>query len=263
MPLTQQEIDTSIKLVIDTFKEVRPELMQYYGNVEHVSKDNDSPVTELDVKVETILKQKLAEQFPHIGFRGEETDSVEGSSGAMWVVDPIDGTSCFIHGLPFCTNMAGLVVDGEPVAGIIYEFVTDTLYTAKKGDGAYKNSDRMSIKNQPLNNSVVFASAAAFTKTYKLLGEYKVNSFAPIGASGYYYNRLAEGNIQGVMKLRAVSQVHDNVPGVLIAKEAGAETLSFEGEDYKYDTLQFVIGTPNFIEMARERKSDIENSLKI
>lgn len=260
MPLSQQEINSSMQLIIDTFKELRTELLTHYGNIEHTSKDNSSPVTELDIKVESIIKAKLAEQYPHISFHGEETEDTFGTSNAMWVIDPIDGTSSFIHGLPYCTNMAGLVVDGETVAGVIYQFVTDDLYTAVKGRGAYKNGERIAVKNTPLDDTIVFAGSFAYKNIYDTLKGYKIGLFAPIGASGYEYTRLAEGTIQGVTKLRGGAQMHDNVPGVLIAQEAGAEISSFE-EDFAYDTLQFVIGTPNFIEVINRHKNEIKDIL--
>lgn len=257
MPLSQQDIDGSMQIVIDTFKELRPELMASYGNIEHSSKHDNSQVTELDVKVETIIKGKLVEQYPHIGFHGEETEDIEGASGALWVVDPIDGTSSFTHGLPYCTNMAGLVVDGETVAAVIYQFVTDELFTATKGGGAFKNGERISIKNTELDNSLVFAASFAYKNLHNVFKQYRTGLYAPIGASGYEFTRLAQGNIQGVIKLRGSSQMHDDVPGVLIAREAGAVVESFDGNEYTYKTLQFVIGTPNLIQVVKDHKAEI------
>lgn len=257
MPLSPQETESSLNLIIKTFKELRPELMKYYGAVDHIRKDDNSPVTELDVMVESLIKERLAQACPHIGFHGEETEPTEGTSGATWFIDPIDGTSSFVHGLPYCTNMAGLVVDGETVAAVIYQFVTDDLYTARKGMGAYKNGERIAVKNTALNDTVVFAGPFAYSNLYRIFKDYRLGIYAPMGASGYEYTRLAQGNIQGVMKLHSSSQVHDNVPGVLIAQEAGAEVVSFEGEVYTHDALQFVVGSPNFIEVVNKHKAEV------
>ncbi|MDN5274464.1 MAG: inositol monophosphatase, monophosphatase [Candidatus Saccharibacteria bacterium] len=252
MPLSSREITGSLKLIIDTFKELRPELMRYYGNIDHTSKEDDSPVTELDVRVETILKERLAKEYPHIGFHGEETDDLPSASGATWIVDPIDGTLSFMHGLPYCTNMAGLVVDGEAVAAAIYQFPSDDLYTAVKGEGAYKNSEKISVKNTPLDDSLVFAGSFVYKNLYSLLKPHKIGVSAPIGASGYEFTRLAQGSIQGVTKLRCHSKMHDDVPGVLIAREAGAKVISFEAEEYTYEAVSFVIGTPNLMNVIEE-----------
>ncbi len=256
--LTHDEIIESTQLVIDTFKEFRDELMESYGNTAHISKQDNSPVTELDIKVETTLRQRLEKTYPHIGFHGEETAARDGTVDALWIVDPIDGTSSFVHGLPYCTNMAALIVDGETVAAVIYQFPTDDLYTAFKNEGAYKNNIRISVKNTPLSDSIVFSGSFVYKNLYHIFQPHSIGVYAPVGASGYEFSRLAEGSIQAVTKLRCKSQIHDDAPGVLIAREAGAQIMSFEEGEYSYKTLSFVIGTPNIMEIVRESRKNIE-----
>ena len=255
MSLSINQIRESQKLVIEVFKEFRDELMKSYGNIEHISKGDGSPVTELDIKVETTIKKRLAASFPEIGFHGEETEDVKGSVDATWIIDPIDGTSSFVHGLPYCTNMAGLVVDGVTVASVIYQFAMDDLYTAIRGEGAYKNGERIYVKNTELDNSMVFAGSFVYKNLYSVFAPYKIGVYAPVGASGYEFICLAQGSIQGVTKLRCGSQVHDNVPGVLLVQEAGGEIVSFEKNEYAYETLSFVAATPN---VARIIKNNYE-----
>lgn len=180
MPLSRQEMLGSMQIIINIFRDFRPELMKSYGNITHESKNDNSPVTYLDVKVETAIKQHLAELYPHIGFHGEETEDIPSQSGALWIVDPIDGTSSFIHGLPYCTNMAGLVIDGETVASVIYQFPTDELFTAIKGKGAYRNDEKISIKNTELNNSIVFSGSYAYKNIYHLLEPHHIGLYAPL-----------------------------------------------------------------------------------
>lgn len=262
MPLSNAKIHGSLNLIIETFKELRPELMQSFGKIEHMSKSDGSPVTKLDIKVEKIIKQRLSEKFPEIGFRGEETSDTLSTVNATWIVDPIDGTSSFIHGLHYCTNMAGLVVDNEIVASVIYQFSTDDIYTAIKDEGAYKNNEKIHIKNTDLNNSLVFAGSFAYKNLYTLFKSYNIDTYSPLDASGYEFTRLAQGNIQGVTKLRCGSQIHDDVPGVLLVKEAGGEIVSFENDEYRYDTLNFVAGTPNFIDIIKKNENEIRQIIK-
>lgn len=261
MPLPQDRINGSLALVISTFKELRPELMKYYGNIEHISKGDNSPVTELDVKVEELLKSRLAQNYPEIGFHGEETDDTPSTCDATWIVDPIDGTSSFIHGLPYCTNMAGLAVDGQIVAGVIYQFPTGDIFTAIKGEGAFRNGEPISVKNTELNNSLIFSGSFAYKNFYPVFAPHKTGLFAPLGASGYEYTRLAQGSIQGVTKIRGGSQIHDNAAGVLIAIEAGAQVASFETGEYTYETLNFIIGTPSVIDLVEQHRDDIASIL--
>lgn len=257
MSLSQTEIIESTQLVIDTFREFRNELMESYGKIEHISKADSSPVTELDIKVEKRLKERLRNNFPSIGFHGEETDDIQGSSGALWIVDPIDGTSSFVHGLPYCTNMAALVVDGETVSSVIYQFPTDELYTATKGGGAFKNDEKIFVKNTPLSDSIIFSGSFVYRNMYHIFEPHNIGVFAPIGASGYEFTRLAQGSIQGITKLRCKSQIHDDAPGVLLAREAGAIVRSFEDTEYTYKTLSFVIGTPNIMKIIDDANEEI------
>lgn len=263
MPLPQEKIIASQQLVIDVFKGFRDELMAVYGNVEHDSKGDGSQVTLLDIKVEDALKARLRAVFPEIGFHGEETEDVVGSENALWVVDPIDGTSSFTHGLPYCTNMAGLVVDGVTVASVIYQFPTDELFTALRGQGAFRNGERISIKNNELDDSIVFASSFPYKNLYDVFGRHRIGVYAPLGASGYEFTRLAQGNIQGVTKLRCGSKMHDDVPGVLLVQEAGGEIVSFEDGDYTYETINFVAGTPNLAVVVREAHDEIQRVIAV
>lgn len=258
MSLSMEAIRQSQQLVIDVFKGFREELLSSYGDIEHLAKGDGSPVTELDVKVETAIKQRLAAEYPDIGFQGEETGRVEGSVDATWIVDPIDGTSSFVHGLPYCTNMAGLVVDGVVMASVIYQFVTDDLYTALRGEGAYRNGQRIQVKDTELDNSIIFSGSFAYKNLYPVFQPYRITVCAPLGASGYEFTRLAQGSIQGVTKVRAGSQIHDYVPGVLLVEEAGGEVISFEGQSYDYKTVSFIAATPKVTRVVTEHYEAIK-----
>ncbi len=257
MPLDDRIIRKSQQLVMNVFSEFRDELMSAYGNISHESKENDSPVTELDIRVETVIKQRLASEYPEIGFHGEETEDVAGTSGATWIVDPIDGTSSFVHGLPYCTNMAGLVVDGVTVASIIYQFPTDDMYTAFRGEGAFKNGERIRVKNTEPDNSIIFSGSFAYKNRHHIFAPFKIGVYAPLGASGYEFTRLAQGSIQGVTKLKCGSMMHDNVPGVLLVEEAGGKIVSFESGDYNPETLSFVAASPNVAKIIVDNHDEI------
>ncbi|MDB5176842.1 MAG: inositol monophosphatase, monophosphatase [Candidatus Saccharibacteria bacterium] len=258
MSLSQSEITSSQQLVIDTFLGFRDELRSSFGNVKYTSKKDTSPVTELDVKVEHTLKEKLLAQFPTIGFHGEETDDVVGTSNALWIVDPIDGTSSFVHGLPYCTNMAALIADGDIVASVIYDFVNDELFTARRGEGAFKNGQPIRVADEPLDNSMVFSGSFAYKNLYHLLQPHGIGVYAPIGASGYEYTRLAQGNIQAVTKLNCKSQIHDNVPGMLLVQEAGGVIVPFEQKTQEYELLQLVACTPTIANLFETHRDEIK-----
>ena len=96
-------------------------------------------VSEADREVEALIHRRIMEAFPDDGFLGEETGMTPGTSGYVWVVDPIDGTSCFLHGLPdWCISIA-LVRDDEIRLGIIHQPTTGEIFVAMRGHGAFLN----------------------------------------------------------------------------------------------------------------------------
>ncbi len=254
---TQQEIIDSHALIVETFRDFRTELMQHYGSIDHSLKGDESPVTKLDIKIEDTLKAKLIEKFPEFGFKGEESIDVLSKNNATWYVDPIDSTSSYIHGLPYCSNMAGLVVNGEIVASVIYHFVTDELFTAFKGKGAFKNGKNIHVNNTELKDSCIFADAYSYLNIYEYYGPKRVKFYAPMGATGYFLSRVAQGNIQGACYLKAKINHHDVIPGALLIYEAGGEAVSFEGEPFSYKSLKFIIGTKNVCELTLEHLNEI------
>lgn len=248
----QQVIDAQA-LVIDVFKGLRDELLSVYGKIEHTRKADFSPVTVYDVKVEEALKGRLAEAFPDMGFEGEETGA-SGNHETYWLVDPIDGTSSFIRGLPFCTNMAALVHNGVVIAAVIYDFVNDILYTALKGKGAFKNGEQIHINTtREAGNLFIYSmTKQKFGHIQEALDELHIRSLLPVGAAGHSFAMLAEGKIDGLVNLRYNNRgLHDNAPGMLLVEEAGAITIPYDDET-GVNRSQFIVGTPILVDLIEK-----------
>lgn len=258
--IDQAIVQGSQKVVIDAFKGFREELLGYYGAIEHKSKHDLSPVTELDVKIESTLKEKLMNAYPMLGFKGEETPEVVGESDAVWYVDPIDSTASFIHGLPYCSNMAALVVDGNIVASIIYKFIQDDLYSAVKDKGSFKNGHKITINDRPLQDSFVYADSQSYKNLYSYYEPHKSKFYAPVGATGHFLASVAEGSIQGVCYYGANIQPHDVAPGMLLVFEAGGDAVSFEKAPMSYSSKRFMMGTPSICKLTREFQEEIVNN---
>ncbi|NNE73505.1 MAG: histidinol phosphate phosphatase [Acidimicrobiales bacterium] len=103
--------------------------------IEH--KSDGTPVTQADRGAEALMRAEIAARFPSDGIIGEEHDTVEGTSGRTWVLDPIDGTKSFTHGVPLYANLVALVVDDEAVIGVINSPATNEMVWAAKGGGAH------------------------------------------------------------------------------------------------------------------------------
>ncbi len=103
-------------------------------------------VTSADKRTEKILIEELSKARPGYGFLGEEGGAVAGADKShRFIIDPIDGTTNFMHGIPHFAISIGLERDGQMVAGVVFNPVTDDLYTAEKGHGAYLNNKRLRV----------------------------------------------------------------------------------------------------------------------
>lgn len=250
--MTDDQVAQSQALVVEVFHDIRAELLSVFGNIPFTRKGNRSPVTEWDVKVETKLREELSVRFPELGFEGEETGA-SGSREAYWLVDPIDGTSSFIRGLYYSTNMAALVVKGEVVAAVIYDFVHDYTYTAIKGKGAFKDGQPISVnKKRPADDLVLYSfTRGKFHLVREALHELRMRVLLTMGAAGHSFVMLAEGKIDGLICLGTSMGLYDIAPGLLIAEEAGAEVLAYDDKS-GVDRHEFIVGSPLTVELIEK-----------
>ncbi|MBO6586750.1 MAG: histidinol-phosphatase [Gracilimonas sp.] len=121
-------------------------LKYFKKNVEVISKDDDSPVTIADRETEQIMREEILKRFPDHGIIGEEYGKTNEDSNIKWVLDPIDGTKSFIHGIPFYTTLIGVLVDDEPQVGIIYAPALEELCAAAIGEGATLNGEPCQVR---------------------------------------------------------------------------------------------------------------------
>ncbi|HTZ81213.1 MAG TPA: inositol monophosphatase family protein [Stellaceae bacterium] len=135
-------------------------LIRDFGEVEQLQVSVKGPgdfVTQADLKAEKTLRAELSKARPGFGFLMEESGATAGSDGRhRWIVDPLDGTTNFLHGIPmFCISIA-LERDGEIVAGVIYEPVRDEMFWGEKGAGAFVNDRRLRVSGRrQLTESVI------------------------------------------------------------------------------------------------------------
>lgn len=146
-------------------------LNEHFGRVTQVRTKESlaSVVTEADLAAERRLSEFIQARHPQDGFLGEETGWRPGTSGRTWIVDPLDGTSNFVAGLPWFGTMVALVEGGSPVLAALYLPVADTLYTAEAGHGAHCNGKPIHVTREAELGRLLIAysldSSADPTKT--------------------------------------------------------------------------------------------------
>jgi myo-inositol-1(or 4)-monophosphatase len=115
-------------------------LKRDFGEVEHLQISEKGPgdfVSHADIKAERVLRTELLKTRPDYGFLGEEGTEIKGDGRNRWIVDPLDGTTNFLHGVPHFAISIGLERDGEIIAGVVYQPISDELFWAEKGNGAF------------------------------------------------------------------------------------------------------------------------------
>ena len=133
-----------------TAREAGAVLRDYYRNGVTVKyKGEIDLVTEADHASEALILNRIRSAYPDCAILSEESGASANKSSAIWIADPLDGTTNFAHGLPiFCVTLA-LVVDGVIEVGVTYDPIYNELYTAQRGQGAYLNGERLHVSAVP------------------------------------------------------------------------------------------------------------------
>ena len=140
--------------------------LRYFYQTEKITieqKSDESPVTIADRETEQLLRQKIAERFPNDAVFGEEFSNTDGTSGFRWLLDPIDGTKSFIHGVPLYSTLIGLEQEGRGVGGVIALPALHELVWAGVGLGAWHETKRGEPKRCSVSSCADLAEATFLT----------------------------------------------------------------------------------------------------
>lgn len=215
-------------------------LAQGFGTsyaVEHKS-GRHNLVTEFDLRSEHLLRDRLTALLPASGFLGEEGGGINPDARAQWVVDPLDGTVNFAHGIPiFCVSIA-LTVDGVITAGVIYQPLLDELFTAVRDHGAWLNGRRLSVSTTSEVHDALLVTG--FPYNVHDNPEHCIDQFSAIVRQGIPVRRLgsaaldlayvAAGRFDGFWEVRL--HPWDMAAGVLLVEEAGGHVTHYGGREF-------------------------------
>ncbi len=188
-------------------------------------------VSEADRTVEELIRARVGAAFPGDGILGEEQGLAAGSSGFLWVVDPIDGTSCFVHGLDQWCISIGVMDGDETVLGLIHRPTTGDLFVARRNGGAFLNGEPMRVDaTAGIDTGLIGVGAnfrvpaeriAAFVRLLLEAG----GMFVRNGSGALMLAEVASGRLAGYYE--AHMNAWDCVAGLLMIREAGGWTAPF------------------------------------
>lgn len=214
-------------------------LVRDFNEVEQLQVSRKGPadfVSNADVSAEQTLCDELSRARPNFGFKLEEGGEIPAKDGShYWVIDPLDGTTNFLHGLPHFAISIALMEDDNIIAGIILDPLKDELFWAVKGDGAFVNGQRLRVSSRGRISECVFATGIPFLgKPGHELFLKEVNEVMAVsagirrfGAASLDLAYVAAGRFDGYWE-RGLSE-WDMAAGIIIIREAGGFVSQIDG----------------------------------
>ena len=204
------------------------------SSMDVVRKSDKDLVSAADVEVESFLVEQIKRQFPSHAILGEESGSY-GDNEYRWIIDPIDGTTSFVHGQPFYSVSVALEKGNDIVMGAVYAPVLGELFFAEKGKGAVCNGQSIQVsRREALIDSVLGTGFACVRADLHLNNLPYFNAVVPhirgirrYGSAAVDLSYVACGRLEGFWELNL--KIYDMAAGGLILSEAGGRITDFSG----------------------------------
>lgn len=213
-------------------------LLRDFGEVEQLQVSRKGPrdfVTSADTKAEQILMEELGRARPEFGFWAEESGKSNAERTDRFIIDPLDGTLNFMHGVPYWSISIAAERDGDIIAGIVYEPVTDQMFWAEKGIGAFVNHQRLRVSARPTFSEALISYGCAPSQNAVAGKDEKINALAGqvagirrMGSTALNLAYLAAGRFDGLVTMNM--KPWDVAAGVLMVREAGGLVSSLAGD---------------------------------
>jgi myo-inositol-1(or 4)-monophosphatase len=198
--------------------------------------------TRADVEAENEILRTIERLFPEYNVFAEESGRVDRGSEFTFVIDPLDGTNNFVMGIPAFTSSVALLHGNEIVYAVIHHPVTGDTYWARKGGGAYRNDQPISVNAEDQRDRVTVGYTCEYTTPKERRYAFKsallgldIGRFLDLWSPAFCYCALADGRLEAMVTDGI--PLYDFAAGRLIAAEAGAKTTDFDGGPFEDDGL--------------------------
>lgn len=227
-----------LEWAVDVARQAGSLTLQYFQRADLAveRKADDSPVTVADRRAEGLLRERISERFPEDAILGEELPDRPGTSGFRWVLDPIDGTKSFIHGVPLYSNLVGIEFDGESVVGVVNVPALDECVFAAKGQGAWyehgghRSPARVSAVDSLAEAAFLTSEVGSFDELGRRAAYDRLQQACRLTRTwgdGYGYLLVATGRAD--VMVDPVMNLWDACPLVPILEEAGGTFTDWLG----------------------------------
>ena len=233
-------ISANLNIMIKASEKASKILIRDFGELEKLQVSKKGPkdfVTNADIKTEKIIIEELKKARPNYSIISEENGMEKNKDKSnTWIIDPIDGTINFLHGIPHFAISIGLEANKEIVCGIIYDPIKDEMFLAEKGNGSYLNNQRIRVSSRSkLKNSIIFTGGPRQNSKKKELSLAEYKNFSSIvetpirkmGSAALDLAYVAAGRCDGFWQRNL--NYWDIAAGIILVKEAGGFITDFKG----------------------------------
>ena len=234
-------------------------LARDFGELENLQVSRKGPgdfVSNADLQAEQTLRTELEKARPNFGFLMEESGTVEGvDKSHRWIIDPLDGTTNFLHGIPIFAISIALEHEGRIVAGVIYNPATDDLFTAERGRGAFHNDRRMRVAARDDIHDCVIGTGVPhlgrgkhkpyLSQLERIMGE--AAGIRRLGAASLDLAYVAAGRLDAYWE--EYLNAWDIAAGIILVREAGGFVTDIKGGDDMLESGSVIAGN----EIIRQR----------
>jgi myo-inositol-1(or 4)-monophosphatase len=250
-------LDPAVNIAVKAARRAASIINQAASQLDLLNVETKAPndfVTEVDRAAEAAIVDILREAFPEHGILAEESGRSGPTDGRgaeyVWIIDPLDGTTNFIHGFPQYAISIALTRKGVPEHAVIFDPVANELFTASRGRGAYMDDRRLRVSRRTrLADALLgtgfpfrqFEHIDAYLAMFRELTQKTAGLRRP-GAAALDLAYVASGRLDGFWEIGLAPW--DIAAGVLLIQEAGGFVADFEGEDDYLKTGNLVAGTP-------------------
>ena len=225
------------RVAIDAARAAGYLLLQARAETRHITYKGapTNLVTEMDARAEALVLDHLQRAFPDDAVLAEESGARAGASGRRWIIDPLDGTTNYAHGVPIWAVSIGLESEGYPTLGVVFDPCHDELFVAERGEGATVNGAPLAVSRAAVLDESLLATGFPYgirETSDTNLAEYaafclRARGVRRMGSAVLYLAWVAAGRLDGYWELRLGAW--DAAAGVVLVQEAGGRVSNLTG----------------------------------
>ena len=242
-------ISANLNLMIKACEKASKILIRDFGEIEKLQVSKKGPsdfVTNSDLKTERIIIEELTKGRPDYSIISEENGVKKNKDNKnTWIIDPIDGTVNFLHGVPHFATSIALKHENEIVSGLIFDPIKDEMFYAEKNNGAYLNNKRIKVSKKNDLKECLFATSGVVERKIEF-------SYRKSGSAALDMAYVASGRYDGYFQKNL--HLWDIAAGLILVEEAGRVINKIDLNDYK--DLKIIASSPDIKEKLIEKISN-------